>query len=127
MNYRQKMMILVFSTAILSACTAVDPYTGQTYVDQARTTALIGGLALAGAAAYAANKDDDDDDRDRHHYYDDDDDYYHTPHQYWRSKKRNVFYPAKNIVCYRDKRACYKKNGRYTRKWSKRVFAKRYR
>lgn len=47
--------------ALLSGCATYDPYTGRTAIDPGATAALIGGLAVAGALAYAVR------DRDGHH------------------------------------------------------------
>ena len=96
----------------LAACTTVDPYTGQARVDEARTAALLGGLALAGAAAYAIDKDNDDDDdrRDDHH------------HQHAR-----VRHPVAGIDCYDAYRKCYRSNnGKYSEKWTRRVYPRRH-
>lgn len=96
---------LVFS---LAACTTVDPYTGQARVDEARTAALLGGLALAGAAAYAIDKDNDDDDKH--------DDYYHQHSRVW--------HPVAGIDCYDAYRKCYRNNGKFSEKWTRRVYSR---
>ena len=132
--------------AALTGCTTTDPYTGQTVYDPTRTAALVGGLALAGAAAYAASDDDDDDDR-RHqrwrdHRYDDDDHRY--PYQYgepFRSHRdghlrrlhpqRHAdrwdrrFSPRHGIVCYDARRSCFDSRNRYHKGWTRQIYGRR--
>ena len=107
----QKYTVILLLGLLVGACTTTDPYTGQARVDQARTAALLGGLALAGAAAYAINKDRDDDDD------------YRRDRDDWHYANSTVFYPAKGIVCYGAYRECYKeKNGKYSKRWTHRIY-----
>ena len=110
-NWQKYAAIGLFSLS-LGACTTVDPYTGQAQVDQARTAALLGGLALAGAAAYAYDRNRDDDDDDDYRY--DRNDWYYTD--------SGVFYPTRGIVCRDSRRACYKNNGKLSKHWTRRIY-----
>lgn len=55
MNTRYlKALTAVLLALALNACAVVDPYTGEAYIDPGATALLIGGIAVAGAAAHAA-------------------------------------------------------------------------
>lgn len=125
-----KMLILAAAALALTACTTTDPYTGQTQVDPNSTAALIGGLALAGAAAYALSDDDDDDDDRQYYRQRYGDDRYH--HEYDRNRykarkhrdgRRDRYRkPPPGVVCNDRRRACYSRGGRYLANWSERVY-----
>ncbi len=54
-----KRLLVAVGVVVLSACTTIDPYTGEQRIDYG-ATAGVAGLALgATALAVAANKDDD--------------------------------------------------------------------
>lgn len=124
-----KVFVLMAAALALTACTTTDPYTGQTQVDPNSTAALIGGLALAGAAAYALSDDDDDDDRqyyhqrygdDRYHYDYDRNRYQGRKDRDWRRNRHRK--PPPGVVCDDRRRACYSRGGRHLANWSERVY-----
>lgn len=69
--FRQFRLIFlgVLAAVVVSGCTTTDPYTGQTTVDPNSTAALLGGLALGGAAGYALSRDDNNDDNNNDNVY----------------------------------------------------------
>ena len=103
--------VLALTALLVASCTTTNPYTGETEIDSQATGALVG-LAVLGAAAYAASSDDDDD-RHEHHRH-------HRNHRH--TSDYSSYSPRSNITCYLYKRACYKSNGHYSAKWTRREF-----
>ena len=107
-------LLIAFITV---GCTTVDPYTGETRVDEGATAAAVAGLAVLGAAAYAASNDDDDDRHENHRYHRD----YDRNYDRNSDSYRNSYSPRSGVTCYRYKHACYK-DGHYSSKWTRREF-----
>ncbi|MFO7641039.1 MAG: hypothetical protein R6X17_07155 [Candidatus Competibacteraceae bacterium] len=109
--------LVVLATTLTLGCTTTDPYTGESRYDPDATAALIGGLAVAGAVAYATSSDDDEDRHEHHRYHRD---YQHTDYYGGRTYR-----PDRDVTCYDHQRACYHRQS-YSENWSRRQYGERY-
>jgi hypothetical protein len=108
---------VVLASTLVLGCTTTDPYTGESRYDPNATAALVGGLAVAGAVAYAASSDDDED-RHVHHRY-------HRDYQRTDYRGGGTYYSNHNATCYDHQRACYNRQG-YSEQSTRRQYGERY-
>ncbi|MDQ6436424.1 hypothetical protein RB623_20430 [Mesorhizobium sp. LHD-90] len=103
---RGTLIKLVLAGAL--AATAATPGLAKKRWNSGDTAALITGLAIGGIAASAASRD---------YYYKDQ--YVPPPPAY---RPAAPFSPAAGIICYPRQVACYDNAGRFSAKWTNRVF-----
>ena len=103
---RGKLVTLALAGAL--AATAATPGLAKKRWNSGDTAALITGLAIGGIAGAAVSHD---------HYYQDQ--YIPPPPAYRPSAP---FSPAAGIICYPRQYACYNNAGRFSAKWTNRIY-----
>lgn len=117
MRKQRQLLVITLASTLMLGCTTTDPYTGESRYDPDATAALVGGLAVAGLAAYAASSDDEDD-RHEHHRH-------HRDYERTSYRRDDSYSPHRHVKCYDYQRACYHR-GDYSEKWTRREFGERY-
>lgn len=106
----QKQIVRLILAGVLAIATAA-PALAQKHhsKNDSRTAAVVIGGLLVGAAALAASS--------RHHR-----------HEHHYDSRRPVrassapFSPAPRITCYPAQHSCYRANGRYAPRWTRRIY-----